>query len=327
MKQYNVTIVGFGNVGSSLCNILLQNKSHSWCINVMDPSPDIAGDWEDTCHAAALRRDVSMRLNDEHLFADADFVLLTAGANPKHGASRSTVAKENIQLCYEIFRDVKFKRTPYIIVVSNPVDLMGWHTWKATGLPASRVLTTSTMLDTYRMQHHLAELLSVPPSDVVGFVLGEHGTTMVPIYSQTKIKDEPFDWLLTGEIRKQCTELVRTAAYRIRKTSEATRFGVNACVMAIMDALLGGEPMVTALGVHIDHQYAEMLGVKDIFLGLPVVLSAGGYAVIDFLELQPDEQEALRESAGCINAALHRTQAPSADLAGGLCGKAPAVRG
>lgn len=300
----NITVIGFGYVGSSL-SLLLLNSKHPIRLNVMEPSPECQGAFLDLAHAVPLFKNKALHLNDEDLFAHADFIYYAAGTPNLHGGSRLSTAKENIRLSKEIFEPRTFVHQPYIIVITNPVDIVTQAVQRFSGLPHERVIGTGTFLDSIRLEYYLSQLSGIPISDIQAIVVGEHGDSQVPLYSMSKVKgtpllDHPF---FTAEQLTKASILTRDAAFHIRETQGGTTYGISKCAEALLDYLLDQEEEhFITLSVITNSHYRNLLNLnRDIYIGLPVSIYYGNIRLIDNIKISDLELDGFRKTAKVLS--------------------------
>lgn len=299
----NLTIIGYGNVGSTL-SLLLLNSKHDIRLNIMEPDQTCEGAFLDLTHGMSLFVNKELHINDEQLFLDADFVFYTAGIPNEQGVSRLSRALENVHLAKEIFGGKNFKSKPYIIVITNPVDIVTQAIQKFSGIPAERVIGTGTFLDSLRLAYYLAKLSRFNQDAIETLVLGEHGASQVPIYSNTRINGKSIESYPEIDLNmlaeaKECTI---NAAYQIRQTQDGTKYGVSKCAEILLDYLLSAEEHCLALSMKTNEHYRSLLSLDhDIYLSLPVSIKDGKIEINNTLELPESELNALKESARMLS--------------------------
>lgn len=300
----NLTIIGFGNVGASLALLLLNNK-HSIRLNIIEPDPQREGAFLDLAHGMSLYRNKELFINDEELFADADFVFHSAGIPNKHGGSRLSTAKENIGLTKQLFESVHFTKNPYVIVITNPVDIISDAVYRFSDLPADRVIGTGTFLDSIRLSYYLSSISGQKTESFESFVLGEHGASQVPVYSMTMFNWKPIleNSLFTDNILNLAKEMTINAAFQIRETQKGTTYGVSKCAETLFNYLLDTEEHLLTLSVLTNEYYRKLLKLEhNIYISLPVLVKNNSIEINNEHLLSPTELEAFRESARIIAA-------------------------
>ena len=294
-----ITIVGFGNIGSTISMMLLHDEVVDWQINIMEPSRKRRGRIEDFLHTSPLFPFRSIKFNSKKLLRDSDFVIFAAGGKGKIREDRTEVMAETIRITKEFFSSFSFNnKGARVIVVTNPVDVICYHVKRNTNLSANQIIGTGTYLDTIRMNYYLSKQMKVTPAAVSAMVLGEHGNTMVPILSQIRLdgRKVPHKKLNINDIMDK----TRNAAFNIKRTEDATVYGISACAYRIVHMLLNPPPgFIVPLSMQITPYYKKLLNVKrNIFLGLPVIFHDIGrpYHVLE-LKLNSAEQKLMAKSA------------------------------
>lgn len=304
LEPLPVTVLGLGWVGSAMVSRLLAHVGRPLLINIVVPSRRHYGAYLDLAHSASLHPLHELRWNDAAAFRKSRFVFHAAGVSNPHGVSRLSVAATNAAITREVFGAAHFDDEPFVIVITNPVDVIAWQVWRAGGIAAERVISTGTLLEAVRLAYYLGQALGVRPGLVDAWVLGEHGEAQVPLFSHTTVDGQPVLSLAPDDaLLRAAAEDTRTAAWQIRETQPSTWWGVTDCAYAIFRGLLGEADRRCPLGIRVSADWAEQLGVADIFLGLPAQLGAGRctpIAVADFGPLSDAEWAGLRRAAEVV---------------------------
>jgi malate dehydrogenase len=226
----------------------------------------------------------------------ADVVIMTAGLPRKPGMTREDLLTKNADIVGSVAREIK-KHAPraYVIVVSNPLDLMTYHMQKETGFESSRVLGQAGVLDSTRLRAFVAMELKVAMTDVQAMVLGGHGDTMVPLPRYTTVAGIPIGELIDKDRIKAISQ--RTAEgggeiVKLLKTGSAY-YAPAAASVDMCRSIFCDEKKVLPASAYLTGQY----GIKDIYIGVPVVLGAGGVEKILELKLSKAELASLQKSA------------------------------
>ncbi len=292
-----ITVVGAGNVGATCANVL----AHADICNevvLIDIQGNMAkGKALDTWQQAPIDG-YSTRLtggDDYALTADSDIVIITAGIPRKPGMSRDDLIATNAKIVVSVTQNIlKHTPNPIIIVVSNPLDVMTYACWKASGLSDKRVIGMAGVLDTARYRGFLAEALDISPKDISAMLMGGHGDTMVPLPRYTTVSGIPVTELIEKEALNAILERTKSGGgelVNLMGTSAWYAPGAAAAQMAI--SILKDEKRILPCCIHLDGQY----GLKDIFVGAPVKLGREGVLEIIELQLQNDEKALLEKSA------------------------------
>ena len=295
-----ITVVGAGNVGATCANVL----AHEDIVNevvLIDIQGNMAkGKALDMWQQAPVDG-YSTRVaggDDYALTAGSDIVIITAGIPRKPGMSRDDLISTNAKIVVSVTQNIlKYTKNPIIIVVSNPLDVMTYAVWKASGLSDKRVIGMAGVLDTARYRAFLAEELDVSPKDIQAMLMGGHGDTMVPLPRYTTVSGIP----VTEMIRKDRLDAIieRTKVgggelVNLMGTSAWYAPGAAAAQMAI--SILKDEKRIYPCCVRMNGQCK----LKDIFVGAPVKLGKKGSQEIIKLRLKKDELELLHKSAAAV---------------------------
>ncbi|MBK6932793.1 MAG: malate dehydrogenase [Saprospirales bacterium] len=295
-----VTIVGAGNVGATCANVLAHEDICNEIVLI-----DIAGNlakgkaldiWQQAPVDGYSTRVAGGE--DYALTANSDIVIITAGIPRKPGMSRDDLISTNAKIVVSVTQNIlKYSKNPIIIVVSNPLDVMTYACWKASGLSDKRVFGMAGVLDTARYRAFLAEEIGCSPKDIQAILMGGHGDTMVPLPRYTTVCGIP----VTELVRKDKLEAIiqRTKAgggelVTLMGTSAWYAPGASAAQMAI--SILKNENRIYPCCVRLNGQYK----LKDIFVGTPVKLNRKGIQEVIKLRLKKDELELLHQSAAAV---------------------------
>src|SRR3954449_9310465 len=192
-----VSIVGGGGLVGSSTAFALQCGGVVSSICLIDANNDLAqGQALDLLHGASLAADQRISAGDMSEVASSQVVIVTAGLRRKPDESRLDLINRNVDLFLGLLEQMKsagLKKNTYLIVVSNPVDVLTYLAVKRSGLPWQRVIGLGTQLDTARFRGYLAKALQVPASQVNAVILGEHGDSMVPVWSSAAVNGLPLE--------------------------------------------------------------------------------------------------------------------------------------
>ena len=295
-----ITVVGAGNVGATCANVL----AHSDAVNevvLIDIQGNMAkGKALDTWQQAPIDG-YSTRItggDDYALTAGSDIVIITAGIPRKPGMSRDDLIATNAKIVVSVTQNIlKHTPNPIIIVVSNPLDVMTYACWKASGLPVQRVLGMARVIDTARYRAFLAEALDVSPKDIQAMLMGGHGDTMVPLPRYTTVSGIPVTELIGKDELDAIIERTKVGGgelVNLMGTSAWYAPGAAAAQMAI--SMIRDEKRIYPCCVRLNGEY----DLNDIFVGAPVKLGKNGIQQIIKLSLEKDEMESLHKSATAV---------------------------
>src|SRR3954447_4894970 len=193
----NVSVIGGGGLVGSCAAFALQCGGVVGQIDLIDLNADLCrGQALDLLHGASLVADQRIRATGYEAIPESDLVMVTAGLRRKPDESRLDLISRNVELFLNILGQVKaagLKREAIVLVVSNPVDVLTYLATTQLGLPPGQVIGLGTQLDSSRFRSLIAEALSLPPTQVTATILGEHGDSMVPIWSAAQAGGMPLE--------------------------------------------------------------------------------------------------------------------------------------
>ncbi|KAF7013669.1 hypothetical protein CFC21_027737 [Triticum aestivum] len=300
-----VSVIGAGNVGMAIAQtILTQNLADE--IAIVDALPDkLRGEALDLQHAAAfLPRVRIVSGTDASVTRNSDLVVVTAGARQIPGETRLNLLQRNVALYRKIVPPVaEHSPDALLLVVSNPVDVLTYVTWKLSGFPASRVIGSGTNLDSSRFRFLVAEHLDVSAQDVQAYMVGEHGDSSVAIWSSISVGGMPALKSLRDSHRsfdEAALEGIRRAvvggAYEVIGLKGYTSWAIGYSVASLAASLLRDQRRVHPVSV----LAAGFHGISDgheVFLSLPARLGRAGVLGVAEMDLTEAEAAQLRRSA------------------------------
>ena len=290
-----ITVVGAGRVGETMAHILAQKGLGD--IVLVDVVPNLAaGKALDLVELRPLDgSDVTITGSTGYEETrGSDVVVVTSGLPRKPGESREDLLKKNIGIVQPVTEAVK-KHSPdaFLIMVANPLDTMTWVAKKVTGWPRNRVFGMAGILDTARLRTFLAMELGCSVKDVNAFVLGGHGDEMVPVVRYASVGGIPVEKLLSRETIDAIVKRTRGAGGEIVKLLGFSAYlSPAAAAVQMVEAVLKDEKRVVPCSAYLEGEY----GARDVYLGVPVLLGAGGVEKIFEVELAGEEKTMLANS-------------------------------
>jgi len=243
---------------------------------------------------------------------DADIVVITAGVSQKEGETRIDLLNRNAAIMKDVVGQVmKSKFYGIILVASNPVDILTYVAWKASGLPTSKVIGSGTSLDTARLRFEIAQKINISIKNIHAYIMGEHGDSEFVCWSKAYVGAKPIlDVIETmKEIDfKDLEEIhtsVKNAAYEIIKRKKATYYGIGMTLVSITSAIINDENSIIPISAYNGGAYDT---VDDLYIGLPAVLNAEGVHHVVKLKLNEQEQEQLNHSANLLKGILNQME-------------------
>ena len=291
-----VTVIGAGNVGASTALYIAERGlANVTLIDIVEGMPQ--GKALDMQQAAPLwHRGVTIQgANDFAAVADSDVVVMTAGFPRKPGMSRTDLLKANADIIRPAAEAVK-QHAPnaFVVVVTNPLDVMAHLFWKVSGFPKHRVMGMAGVLDSARFRAFIGMELNVSAADVQAMVLGGHGDSMVPLPRFTTVGGIAVTELIAKERLDAIIQRTRDGGAEIVKLLKtgSAYYAPAMSAVEMTEALLTDQKRLVPCSVMLEGQY----GLRDLFIGVPVMLGAKGVEKIIELKLSPEETAALHKS-------------------------------
>ncbi len=292
-----IAVIGAGNVGASAAQYAAEaNFADVVLIDIVEGLPQ--GKALDLTQAGPVRGYNGMVTGSNNYkdIKGADVVIMTAGIPRKPGMSREDLLSINAGIVATAGKNIKkYAPKAFVIVVSNPLDIMTYHMWKSTGFPENRVVGQAGVLDSTRFRAFVAMELGVAMRDVNAMVLGGHGDTMVPLPRYTTVNGVPIKELIPAKRIKEISD--RTCGgggeiVKLLKTGSAY-YAPAASSVEMARAIMCDEKRLLPCSCHLSGQY----GIKNIYIGVPAILGGGGVEKILELQLNKSELKALQASA------------------------------
>ncbi len=236
---------------------------------------------------------------------DADIVIISAGANRKPGQTRINLAKDNAEIFKEIIPAIlQYSSNAILLVVTNPVDILTYVTLKISGLPSARVLGSGTVLDTARLRYMLSEHCKVNPSNIHAYIIGEHGDTELPVWSNATIAGMPIEKYSTvyaglsnyKNVFSDIFERVKQSAGQIIAAKGATSYSIALALLKITRSILRSENSILPVSTLLTDYY----GISDVCISIPSLVSKNGVEHYLDLKLSEQEQEQFKLSANTL---------------------------
>jgi L-lactate dehydrogenase len=308
-----VGIIGGGGIVGSSAGFALQLGGVVHEIVIVDANADLAdGQALDMLHGTAAIADQSIHAGGYEQLADADLICITAGLRRKPDESRLALINRNVVLFRSILAEIRGKGMrpdAIVLVVSNPVDILTYLAEKELGLPKGRVIGLGTLLDTLRFRSLLAMNLKAPATQVQAMILGEHGDSMVPVWSSASVAGLPLEKYpgFTHKLGEDVFQRARTSGAEMIKKKTGAGFAVGVSIAEVIHAIaLDAKRVLPVSAVQ-----TGCYGLRDVAISVPTVVGRAGAEKMLEIELWPKEMQGLKRSA----AVLHETL--SQVLAGG----------
>jgi len=292
-----IAVVGAGNVGASVAQYIAEaNLADVVMVDIIEGMPQ--GKALDLTQAGPMRG-YNCRVTGTNDFSEmegADIVVMTAGLARKPGMSREDLLNKNADIIGSVSENVaKYAPNSYFLMVSNPLDIMTYHAFKKTGFPKNRVFGQAGVLDSIRFRTFVAMELGVAVTDTQAMVLGGHGDTMVPLPRYTTVAGIPISELISKDRIDAISDRTRGGGgeiVKLLKTGSAY-YAPGAAAVDMAKAVFFDEKKVLPASAYLEGEY----GIKDLYIGVPVVLGANGVEKVIELKLNDEELGMLKKSA------------------------------
>ncbi len=296
-----VTVVGAGNVGATCANVLAHKEIANEIV-LLDIKEGFAEGkaldiWETSPINLYDSRTVGST-NDYSKTKDSEVVVITSGLPRKPGMSRDDLIATNAGIVKMVTENViKYSPKAKIIIVSNPLDVMTYCAYLTAKVDRSQVFGMAGVLDTARYRSFIAEELNVSPKDIQAVLMGGHGDTMVPLTRYTTVGGIPVTEFLGEEKLNEIIERTKFGGGEIVKLlGTSAWYAPGAAAAQMVEAIVRDQKRVFPVCAWLDGEY----DMKDIYLGVPVVLGKGGIEKIIELDLNDSEKAMLAESAEAV---------------------------
>jgi L-lactate dehydrogenase len=311
-----VVIVGAGRVGSTTAfAALIHGLAQSIILVDVDPAR-AEGEAMDLVHGLPFVPPAIVQSGGFEACAEADVVILTAGAARQPGDTRLDLARRNLDLCRDFVPRITASGfAGVLLVVSNPVDLLTLAVQRIAGCPPQRVLGTGTILDTARLRSILSRHFEVDARNIHAYVVGEHGESEVPAWSLASIANLTLPefaqatgrgW--TREDERRIGEEVRRAGAEVIRRKGATHYAIGLATASLARAVLRDDRSILTVSTVLQGQQ----GIDQVAISLPCIVGREGRLATIPLSLAEDEARALAESAEILRAAYAEADGPAA---------------
>lgn len=299
IEKRKVVLVGTGFVGMSMAYSLLNQGGVNELVLIDVLKDKAEGEAMDLSHGEPCTNSrMIIRSGEYSECKDADIVVITAGISQKPGQTRLELVQTNTKIMKDITKSVVESGFNGIFVIaSNPVDIMTHVVAKVSGFPKNKVIGSGTALDTARLRYLIGEHLNVSSKNVHAYIMGEHGDSSFVSWTNSYIgcksiidilKDRNEDLSVLNKIYKE----VQQAAYEIINRKKATYYGIGVALAKLVKTILNDEHEILTVSTYLDGEYDQ----KDIFIGVPAILTSSGVQETLNLKLSDEEKQKMEKS-------------------------------
>jgi malate dehydrogenase len=301
MSRKKIALIGAGNIGGELAALVARRELGDVVLFDIPEKEGLAKgkalDLEQ--NGAVLGYDAKIiGTSSWDDCAGADVVIITAGVPRKPGMSRDDLLTINLKIIRNVAENLKVKcPNAFVIVISNPLDVMVYELKRVTGFPRNQVVGMAGVLDAGRFQLFLAREAGVAVKDVRAMVLGGHGDTMVPVTSYCTVDGVPITQLIAADKLQAIVERTRNGGGEIVKLMGTSAFYAPASAAVLMaESFLKDQKRLLPAAAALEGEY----GYQDLYMGVPVVIGAGGVERVITITLTADEKAMLDKSAAAV---------------------------
>ncbi len=296
-----ISVIGAGNVGATVANVIARKDLANEVV-MLDIKPNFAEGkaldmWQTSCLEGFHHRIIGVT-NDYTKTAGSSVVVITSGLPRKPGMTRDDLIQVNAGIVKSVTEQV-IAASPdaIIIVVSNPLDVMTYAAFKTAKINSNKVFGMAGVLDTARYKAFIADELGVSPCDIEALLLGGHGDTMVPLPRYTSVAGIPVTELISEQRLNEIVERAQKGGGEIvNLLGTSAWYAPGTAVADMVEAIVCNQKRIVPVCAYLNGEY----GMKDIYLGVPVVLGSNGIEKIVELKLNENEKALLNKSADAV---------------------------
>ena len=299
MRRKVTVVGGAGNVGSTVARCIAdKNLADVVIVDIADQkAAGVALDMLESCPIIGSDSRI-IGGADYSQSAGSDVVVVTSGVPRKPGMSRDDLLNVNFGIMKAVTEQVvKYSPNCIIVPVANPLDAMAQAVYRLSKFPRERVIGMAGVLDSARMRAFIAMELNVSVENIHAFVLGGHGDTMVPLPRYSTVAGVPITELMSKErVDAICKRTADGGAEITKLVGTSAWYAPGAAAAEMVECILLDKKKILPCSVFLQGEY----GIRDLFVGVPVKLGARGLEDIIQIKLTPEEEAALKKSAGAV---------------------------
>jgi L-lactate dehydrogenase len=305
-----VTVIGGGGRVGSNAAFALQCAGLVAEIQILDANKDMAdGEALDLLHGSAFAGDQKIYSGDYNRASDSDMFVITAGLRRKPDESRLDLINRNVALFVQILDSIKsagLRKDAHIFVVSNPVDILTHLAGQRLGLPWQQVYGLGTMLDTSRFSSLIADELKLAPTQVKALILGEHGDSMIPVWSSATVNGLPLTGIpeCSAGFQNAVFERTKGSGAEVIKRKGGAGWAVGIAIRDVVHAVLLNKKTLLPVSSLVQNAY----DIRDICLSVPSVVGRKGVEKHVEIKLWPKELMGLQASARALKDTLAKVK-------------------
>ncbi|MNO12434.1 L-lactate dehydrogenase [compost metagenome] len=299
LRSSRVVIIGTGAVGTTTAYTLLLRERASEIVLIDANKEKALGEALDMNHGLPFTGGVKLWAGDYSDCADADVIVIAAGASQRPGETRIDLLKRNADIFEAIISNiVKYNNHGIILVATNPVDILSYVSLKKSGFPSNRVIGSGTLLDSARFRYLIGQNKGINPRSIHAHIIGEHGDSELPLWSLANVAGIGLEF--SEEDQEEIFNSTKNAAYEIINAKGSTSYAIALALDRIITSILLDEGSV----LNVSTLLKDYNGVSDVYLGVPSIVDRSGVRQVLDLELSNQELEQFQQSANKLKAAI-----------------------
>lgn len=291
-----ISIIGSGRVGcSAAVHILIRELCNKLVlIDVIEGLPQgEALDLAHMCSILGLSIDV-LGSNDFKEIENSDIIIITAGLTRKPGMTREELLLENAKIIKDICLKIKqYSPNSIVVVVTNPLDIMTYLTWKVLEIDRSKVIGFSGILDSGRLKYYISKKLNVSPKSIEAFIIGQHGEKMIPLPNHCRVFGLPLTRLLNEiEIKEIINKTIKAGEEIVKLKKWSAYHAVGVGIAILVESIVKDKKEVHGISAVLNGEYNEY----DVVAEVPAIIGRNGIIKIIELDLNEEERKLFREA-------------------------------
>jgi L-lactate dehydrogenase len=299
LRSSRVVIIGTGAVGTTTAYTLFLRERVSELVLIDANKEKALGEALDMNHGLPFTGGVKLWAGDYSDCAQADIIIIAAGASQRPGETRIDLLKRNADIFDQIIKNIiKYNNHGIILVATNPVDILSYVSLKKSGFPSNRVIGSGTLLDSARFRYLIGQSKGINPRSIHAHIIGEHGDSELPLWSLANVAGIGLEF--TKEEQEDIFNSTKNAAYEIINAKGATFYAIALALDRIVVSILQDEGSV----LNVSTLLTNYNGVSDVYLGVPSIVDRNGVRKVLDLELNNDELAQFQQSAEKLKSAI-----------------------
>lgn len=301
LNDKKIGIIGLGNVGATIAYTFALSKLFNEIILVDNNKEKAVGEALDISHSIPFLKPMEIKEGSYDDLMDAKIIVITAGSAQKENETRLDLISKNIVIFKSIIGEIKKRDYKGILlIVSNPVDVLTLASLKISGFSKNRVIGSGTVLDSARLQYSLSKHLNIDPRSINAFIIGEHGDSEFPLWSNANVEGIPLSkfcefkgYFDHEKETDRLANIVRNSAYEIIAKKRATYYGIATSTLRIVKAIINDENTILPISTYLDNEY----DLNDICLSILSIINKNGFVSHLPLVLSSEEKDKLINSS------------------------------